>query len=107
MRPSLGETSSQARVPSRHFQMMRSLMIVVGVALLSAAGFAAVLAIGWLVFHLVLGTSPYLLNARMQSMLPVLAALATLVVFIGAGCAACFVCPRTKDRPPDAGHPVR
>lgn len=85
---------------------MRSLLIVVGVALLSAAGFAGVLIIGWLVLHLVLGTSPYLLTARMQSMLPVLWALVALVVFVGGGCAACFLGTGPKE-PPDSSHPAR
>ena len=88
-------------------QMMRTILIVAGVALLSAAGFGAVLAIGWLVFHLVLGTSPYLLSARIQSMLPVLWALAALVAFVGAGCAACFLGTRPKDRPSRNGHLAR
>ena len=87
--------------------MARSILIVAGVALLSSAGFGVVLAIGWLVFHLVLGTSLYLLTARTHSMLPVLWALAALVAFVGAGCAACFLSPRRKDRSSGNGHPAR
>ena len=86
--------------------MTRSILIVAGVAVLSIAGFAAVLAIGWLVFHLVLGTSPYLLAARIQSMMQVLWALAALVAFVGGGCAACFLGSHSKDPSPGHGHPA-
>lgn len=68
--------------------MTRQIAIVIGVALLSAAGFALVLGVAWLVLHLVLGVSPYLLDARLHTMLGVLPALFAGVAFVGAACAA-------------------
>lgn len=77
--------------------MTRQILIVVGAALLSDIGFALVLAIAWLTLHLVLGYSPYLLQARLHSMSGVLSALFTLAAFIGAGCATSVLISR-RDR---------
>jgi hypothetical protein len=74
--------------------MTRQVLIVAGVALLSAVGFALILGVGWLTLHLVLGDSPYLLASRLHSMLGVLAALFALVAFVGAGCAASVLVSR-------------
>jgi hypothetical protein len=65
--------------------MTRHVLIVVGVALLSAFGFALILGVGWLTLHLVLGDSSSLLESRLHSMIGVLTALFALVAFIGAG----------------------
>jgi hypothetical protein len=68
--------------------MTRQIAIVVGVALLSAAGFGAILGIGWLVSHFVLGVSSDILASRLNGMPGVLPVLCALAAFIGAACAA-------------------
>ncbi len=68
--------------------MTRQILVVLAVALLSAAGFAAVLGVAWLVLHLVLGVSDYLLDARLHTVRGVLPALFAGIAFVGAACAA-------------------
>ena len=76
--------------------MTRQILVVVGVALLSAVGFGLILGIGWLTLHLVLGDSPYLLESRLYSMRGVLSALFILVAFIGGGWATSVLMSRHK-----------
>jgi hypothetical protein len=82
--------------------MTRQLLIVVGVALLSAAGFGMILGIGWLVLHLVLGVVPYLLAARLRALQGVLPALFVLVAFVGAAWTASSISWHPKQ---DQSHP--
>ncbi|HLY43686.1 MAG TPA: hypothetical protein VKR52_20905 [Terracidiphilus sp.] len=93
----------------RSFQahsMTRRILFVVGAALLSAAGFAAILGVGWLVSHFVLGVVPYILASRLHAMREILPALFLLVAFIGGAWAACTMAPRTKDERQKNGHPA-
>lgn len=86
--------------------MIRRVLIVAAVALLSAAGFALLLGLVWLVLHFVLGVSPYLLDARLHAMLDVLPALFAGVAFVGAACAASTLAARQRQRESsDSLHP--
>jgi hypothetical protein len=76
--------------------MTRQILIVVGIALLSACGFALILGIGWLTLHLVLGDSPYLLAARIRSMVGVLSALFIGAAIVGGGCATSVLLARHR-----------
>jgi hypothetical protein len=82
--------------------MTRQILIVVGVALLSAAGFALILGVSWLVLHLVLGVVPYLLASRLHAFESLLPTLFVLVAFVGAACAASTLSWRPR---PDQPHP--
>lgn len=77
--------------------MTRKILIVVGVALLSALGFMLVLGIGYLTLLLVLGDSPYTLDARIHGMSGVLLALFALVAFIAAGWTASVLSRQRKN----------
>lgn len=87
--------------------MTRRILLVIGAALLSAAGFAAILGVGWLVSHFVLGVVPYILASRLHAMREILPALFVLVAFIGGACAACTLSPRTKEEHPESRHTAR
>jgi hypothetical protein len=76
--------------------MTRQVLIVVGVAFLSACGFGLILGLMWLVSQLVLGVFPYILASRFHAMLAVLPALFLVVAFVGAGCAASAIASRKK-----------
>ena len=82
--------------------MTRQILIVVGIALLSATGFALVLGIGWMTLHLVLGDSPYLLEARIRSMVGVLSALFVGAAIVGGGCATSVLLTRQKTEQSDS-----
>jgi hypothetical protein len=85
--------------------MTRQILIVVGVALLSALGFALVLGIGYLTLHLVLGDSLYTLESHLHAMLGVLTALFALIAFVAAGWTTSVLAARRKRE--DAAHAVR
>jgi len=87
--------------------MTRRILVVIGVALLSAAGLAAILVVGWLVSRFVLGVVPYVIASRLHAMREILPALFVLVAFIGGACAACNLAPRTKNDQQQNRHPVQ
>lgn len=80
--------------------MTRQLLLVVGAALLSAAGFASLLALCWMVSHMLIGVVPYLLESRFHAMIGVLPVLFLGVAFVGASCMASALARRRK--PPTA-----
>ena len=83
----------------------RQVLIVIGVALLSALGFVLILAIAYLTLHLVLGDSPFILESRLHTMVGVLSALFALVVLVAAGWTASILARRHERENQD--HAVR
>ncbi len=76
--------------------MNRSVLIVLGTALLSAAGFGLILGVFWLTSHLVLGVFPYILHSRMHGMFGVLPVLCLWIAFIAVSCVASALAYRNK-----------
>ena len=64
--------------------MTRQILIVVGAALLSIGGIGLIVGIVWLVSSNVLGTLPYILEARFATLLYLLPALLLVVAIVGA-----------------------
>lgn len=76
--------------------MARPILIVLGVALLSACGFGLVMLLVWFVARMVLGIFPYVLEYRFQAMMGVLPVLCLLASLVGAGCAASALAARRR-----------
>ncbi len=64
--------------------MTRQILIVVGAALLSIGGIGLIVGVVWLVSSNVLGTLPYILEARFSTLLYLLPALLLVVAIVGA-----------------------
>jgi hypothetical protein len=64
--------------------MTRQILIVVGAALLSIGGIGLIVGVVWLVSSNVLGTLPYILEARFSTLLYLLPALLLAVAIVGA-----------------------
>jgi hypothetical protein len=77
--------------------MTRQILIVIGVALLSVAGFWLILGLVWLVAQLVLGISPYILESRFQKMSGVIQVLCIVFAFVGASCMASALAAQRKN----------
>ena len=99
-----GDSASGA--PLKVSPMTRQILIVVGVALLSVAGFALILGVVWMVAHLVLGVSLYILESRLQEMSGVLPVLCIVFAFVGASCMASALATRRKNQHPASGSPA-
>jgi hypothetical protein len=84
-------------VPLRVSPMTRQILIVVGVAALCVAGFGLILGLVWLVSHLVLGVSPYILESRFQAMSGVLTVLCIVFAFVGASWMASALATKRKN----------
>lgn len=99
-----GESASGA--PLKVSPMTRQILIVVGVALLSIAGFGLILGVVWLVAHLVLGVSLYILESRLHEMSGVLPVLCIVFAFVGASCMASALATQHKKQHPGADSPA-
>jgi hypothetical protein len=64
--------------------MTRQVLIVIGAALLSVGGMGLIVGVVWLVSSNVLGTLPYILEARFSTLLYLLPALLLVVAMVGA-----------------------
>ena len=64
--------------------MTRQILIVVGAALLSIGGIGLIVGVVWLVSSNVLGTLPYILEARFSPLLYLLPALFVAAAIVGA-----------------------
>ena len=64
--------------------MTRQILIVVGAAFLSIGGLGLIVGVVWLVSSNVLGTLPYILEARFSTLLYLLPALLLVVAVVGA-----------------------
>ena len=64
--------------------MTRQVLIVIGAALLSIGGLGLIVGLVWLVSSNVLGTLPYILEARFSTLLYLLPALLLVVAMVGA-----------------------
>lgn len=76
--------------------MTRQILIVVGAALLSIGGIGLIVGIVWLVSSNVLGTLPYILEARFATLLYLLPALLLVVAIVGASFMASALALRQK-----------
>jgi len=76
--------------------MTRQILIVIGAALLSIGGIGLIVGIVWLVSSNVLGTLPYILEARFSTLLYVLPALLLVVAVVGASFMASALAMRQK-----------
>ena len=77
--------------------MTRQVLIVIGAALLSIGGIGLIVGLVWLVASNVLGTLPYILEARFETLLYILPALLLVVAIIGASFMATALASRQKD----------
>jgi hypothetical protein len=64
--------------------MTRQILIVVGAALLSIGGIGLIVGVVWLVSSNVLGTLPYILEARFATLLYLLPAMLLVAAIVGA-----------------------
>jgi hypothetical protein len=64
--------------------MTRQFLLVIGAALLSVGGIGLIVGLVWLVSSNVLGTLPYILEARFSTLLYLLPALLLVVALVGA-----------------------
>jgi hypothetical protein len=64
--------------------MTRQILIVIGAVLLSIGGIGLIVGLVWLVSNQVLGTLPYILEARFETLLYLLPALLLAVAVAGA-----------------------
>jgi len=78
--------------------MTRQILIVIGAALLSIGGIGLIVGIVWLVSSNVLGTLPYILEARFSTLLYLLPALLLVVAVVGASFMASALAISQKPR---------
>jgi hypothetical protein len=81
--------------------MIRQVLIVIGAVLLSIGGIGLIVGLVWLVASNVLGTLPYILESRFETLLYILPALLLVVAIIGASFMATAVATRQKDSETD------
>jgi len=78
--------------------MTRQVLIVIGAALLSIGGIGLIVGVVWLVSSNVLGTLPYILEARFSTLLYLLPALLLVVAVVGASFMASALAMEQKPR---------
>ena len=81
--------------------MTRQILIVVGAALLSISGIGLIVGLVWLAAGKALGTLPYILEARFETLLYLLPALLLIVAITGASFIASALAAKQKASRPD------
>jgi hypothetical protein len=77
--------------------MTRHILVVIGAALLLIGGIGLIVGVVWLVASNVLGTLPYILEARFETLLYILPALLLVVALLGASFMATALAANHKD----------